>query len=249
MTELTEEVCPGLRVPGKSSVVQKTRDYRSIVILQASLIILGLTLSDFLSLFGPGRARTFIYLFFLLIGPFYMFSLLALLRDLSGKKWLYRTVFFLLIFIYLLAVLLENPVIKVISLQDRPPFLFLIHFSFLAVEILVIFTAVKDIFSFSELSSQKLWGSASIFMMIAISFASVYDLIIIARPDAFGRYISPGFSSYAESVYYSLKSLLKLESVYPDAIKLVHNIGAIEAVTGELFVALLIGNLLSKREI
>lgn len=243
MTELNSRRSSDLKTIPETKI---SGQYKRIVIIQAALLILGLTLSDFLSLFGTGKFRTFVYLFFLMIGPVYMFSLCRLLKNLTRRKWLHLTVSLLLLFVYLMVVLLENP-LKQLFTQQRSTVLFFAHIIFLLIEILIIFTVISDIFSFQESSRKKLWGAASLLMMIAISFASLYDLIIIVRPDALGRYIRPGFSSYAESVYYSLRSLLKLESVYPDAIHLVQNIGVIESVTGELFLALLIGSLFSGR--
>lgn len=82
--------------------------------------------------------------------------------------------------------------------------------------------------------------------MVALAFASLYDLIILINPYGYGYFIRAGFSSYSESIYYSINHLIKVSNALPNASILIKRIGILEAVTGELFVALFIGNLLSK---
>jgi hypothetical protein len=82
--------------------------------------------------------------------------------------------------------------------------------------------------------------------MMIMAFASVYDIINIVQPMSFGKELRVGFSSYSESVYYSIHSLIKLEDYFPNASRLMKNISIIETVWGDLFLALLVGNLLNK---
>lgn len=231
-----------------SLAAKKSNDYKYVVIFQAIVLILGLTLSDFLNFIQPGKFRSFIYALFLVFGVIYMFSLWNLLKDFTSNTWFLKIVFWLLVCAYIIALMVENPFIKIISQESRPPFLFFIHLILFSIEIVVIFLAIRDIFSGDHASQSKLWGSACIYLLIIFTFSSLYDLIVISNPDAFGKFLRAGFSSYSECVYYSLKSLLKMESIYSDTNRIVHNISVIQSLTGELFLALLVGNLLSKQE-
>lgn len=83
---------------------------------------------------------------------------------------------------------------------------------------------------------------------MAIAFASVYDLMNILRPDSFGEVLIPGFRSYAESMYFSLNSMVKLENRYSELKHYAKAVSVIQAVWNDLFVALLVGNILAKRK-
>ena len=65
------------------------------------------------------------------------------------------------------------------------------------IEITVISFAIRDIFSGEYLTVDKLWGSACIFLMIAISFGSLYDLICIVKPGSLGAPIELGLANYS----------------------------------------------------
>ena len=80
--------------------------------------------------------------------------------------------------------------------------------------------------------------------MIGIAFGSLYDIINIIQPGSFGEKINLGLESYSECIYYSMNVLGGLDTAYPNPTRLIRNIGVIEAVWGNLFIVLLIGNLL-----
>jgi hypothetical protein len=73
----------------------------------------------------------------------------------------------------------------------------------------------------------------------------LYHLINFVSPAAFGVVLPLGIPSYSESIYYSFNILGGTETVYPDPIRIIRNIGVIEAVWGNLFVVLIIGKLLT----
>jgi hypothetical protein len=107
----------------------------------------------------------------------------------------------------------------------------------------VIGFALRDIFSGEFMTSDKLWGAACIFIMIGISFGSLYDLISIARPGSLGENFELGLPNYSECVTYSFCTLGGIDpGLHP--VRLIRNISVLEAVWGGLYGMLIIGKLL-----
>jgi len=226
--------------------ISRSNDYKNLMIFQALLIVLGLTLSPMVAVFNLAKLRPILYILFLLSGGAYMLFLWNILRNFTEIKWLKQGALWLLITTIIFSIALENPIFKIISEQNRLPFLLFVHISLFLVELLLIIYSMRDIFSGNTLSTSRLWGSACLYLMIALAFASLYDIVTIFDPQSYGIKLRPGFPSYSESIYYSSNSLVKWNDTFPDSIKLIKNIRLIQAVLGELFIALLVGNLLNK---
>jgi hypothetical protein len=107
----------------------------------------------------------------------------------------------------------------------------------------VIAFAIRDIFSGGFFTSDKLWGAACIYLMIGISFGSLYDLISTALPGSLGIPIELGLPTYAECVSYSLGILGGVDAGLQPT-RLIRNIGILEAVWGSIYGMLIIGKLL-----
>jgi hypothetical protein len=223
---------------------EKQKDYRNIVIIQIIIIVSGLTLSEFIlsgSHTPAGKLVTTIFSFF---GALYAFLLWDLLRNFSHNKLLLNTMLVILCGIVIVGTLVEFPYYKILEVPDRQLYLLVIHSLLFPIEVTVIGFAIRDIFSGDFLTPDKLWGSACIFLMIGISFGSLYDLICIIRPGSLGKPIESGLPNYSECVNYSLSILGGMDPGYPDAAKLIRNISTLEAVWGNLFVVLIIGKLM-----
>ncbi len=229
-----------------TDISKKSAAYKNLMLFQTLLIVLGLVLSALLGLFPLGNLRPILYALFLFSGGAYILFLWNMLRNFTQNKWLRKGTLYLLLTTIVLSIALENPLVKVIGEQDRAPYLLFVHIVLFMVELLIISYSMKDIFSGNTLSASRLWGSASLYLMIALAFASLYDVVTIFNPYSFGVKLKPGFPSYSESIYYSINSLVKWNDTFPDSIKLVKNLRLIQAVFGELFIALLVGNLLNK---
>ena len=229
-----------------TTIVRKSSAYKNLMIFQTLLIVLGLILSPMVTVFNLGILRPLLYILFLASGGAYMLFLWNMLRNFTENKWLRQGTLWLLVTTIIFSIALENPVFKVVSENHRAPYLLFVHISLLLVEVLLISYSMKDIFSGNTLSASRLWGSASLYLMIALAFASLYDVVTIFDPYSYGMKLRPGFPSYSESIYYSINSLVKWNDTFPDSIKLIKNIRIMQAVLGELFIALLVGNLLNK---
>ncbi len=223
---------------------EKQKDYRNVVINQVVIIILGLTLSEFLlagSATPAGKLVTSIFSFF---GALYSFLLWELLRNFTNNKILIKTFLIVLLGIVVFGLLVEFPYYKIVVVPDHRLFLLVIHSLLFPIEITVISFAIRDIFSGEYLTVDKLWGSACIFLMIAISFGSLFDLICIMKPGSLGVPIELGLANYAECVTYSLSIVGGIDPSYSNVARIIRNISIMEAVWSNLFVVLIIGKLM-----
>jgi hypothetical protein len=147
---------------------------------------------------------------------------------------------------YALALLTVNPFISFFDEDARRPYLFFIHFVLFVIELIVIYFVILDMFSGEKLSPQKLWGAACVYLMIAICFGSLYDLIAIVQPSALGVPVRLGLESYTGCIHYSLAILGGQDPLFEQPIRLIRSIAVIEAVWANLFIVLLVGRLLAK---
>jgi hypothetical protein len=165
-----------------------------------------------------------------------------MMRNFTRNKVLVRSTLAVMITMFAVGSVVENPFVHFVE-QPRW-FLFFIHLALLVIEVLIISLAIRDIFTSQVMSVYSLWGAACVYLMIGISFGSLYDLINIAHPAAFGVEIQLGLDSYSESIYHSMCVIGGTTSVYSAPIKLVRNIGVIESVWSSLYLVLLIGRIL-----
>jgi hypothetical protein len=122
-------------------------------------------------------------------------------------------------------------------------YLLILHGFLFPIEVTVIGFAIRDLFSGGFFTSDKLWGAACIFLMIGISFGSLYDLISIAVPGSLGVPLELGLPNYAECVSYSFGILGGVDAGLQPS-RLIRNISIIEAVWGSIYGMLIIGKLL-----
>lgn len=223
---------------------EKQKDYRNVVILQVVIIVVGLVFSSLVDFSKNDFLAKSAITLFSFFGAVYAFLLWDLLKNFTRKKWLVGLVFFVLLIITVVGTLGEFPFYRFIDIPDRRTYLFGIHGLLFPIEITIIGFAIRDLFSGRVFTVSKLWGAACVYLMIGITFGSLYDLINIVHPAAFGVDVGLGIPSYTECIYYSFNILGGLDTAYPNPIPLVRNIGVIEAVWSNLYAILIIGKLL-----
>jgi hypothetical protein len=167
-----------------------------------------------------------------------------LLRNFTTQRWLINTYLGILVISIGTGILGEFPYYKIIEVSDRQSYLLVIHLLLFVIEVTVIGFAIRDIFTGDYLTPDKLWGAACIFLMIGISFGSLYDLLCIIRPGSLGEPVEMGLPSYSECVAHSMSILGGADPGHPNASKLIKNLSVIEAVWSNLFVVLIIGKLM-----
>ena len=222
---------------------EKQQDYRNVVITQIIIVTFGLTLSGpVLEDSSSGVSKLIITVFFG-FGTVYNFLMWDLLRNFTKSRILIVLIFIILIGMILFGMLTEFPYYKLLTI-DRRVTLLIIHGLLFPIEITIIGFAIRDIFMSQYFTPDKLWGSAAVFLMIGISFGSLYDLLCTINSGGLGATIELGFPTYSECVKYSFCILSGLDTGYPNTSRLIKNISVFEAVWGTLFSVLIIGKLL-----
>jgi hypothetical protein len=222
---------------------EKAKDYRNVVVIQIILVVAGLLLYEPLLEDSQSTMSKLLITLFSSFGAIYAFLLWDLLRNFTTNKILIVTILILLLGIVTAGVLVEFPYYQIVHVADRQTYLFLLHGILFPIEITVIGFAIRDMFSAGFITADKLWGAACVFLMVGISFGSLYDLISIARPGSLGVDLELGLPNYSECVTYSFSVLGGIDSDLKP-IKLIKNISIIESVWGVLYAMLIIGKLL-----
>jgi len=222
---------------------EKAKDYRNVVIIQVILVVLGLLLYEPLLEDSTSATSKLIITIFSSFGAIYSFLLWDLLRNFTDNKILILVILFLLLGIVTTGILVEFPYYHIFEIEDRQTYLLILHGILFPIEVTVIGFAIRDLFSAGFITSDKLWGAACVFLMVGISFGSLYDLISIARPGSLGVNIELGLPNYSECVTYSFSILGGIDSNLEPG-KLIKNISIIESVWGVLYAMLIIGKLL-----
>jgi hypothetical protein len=223
---------------------EKQKDYRNIVLIQIIIIVFGLTLSEFVLEGSKTPAAKLVISIYSVFGLTYSFLLWDLLRNFTTNKLLIRFYLVLLFGGIGIGILVEFPYYTILEVPDRRLVLLLVHVLLFITELIIISFAIRDIFSGEFLTPDKLWGSACVFLMIGISFGSLYDLICIIKPGSLNKALEMGWANYSECITYSLCILGGTDPGQPEASRLIRNIGVLEAVWSNLFVVLVIGKLM-----
>jgi hypothetical protein len=232
---------------GDALMNEKQRDFRNVVILQISIIVSALLLKDGLDLMGMENSYVFRDFFFLALGGFYVMVLWDMLRNFTQSAFIIYTLFVVIVGTYILTLVTVNPLYKLFATEsEQQPYLLFIHSILFLVEGTTIYFAILDIFTGNKMSQEKLWGSACIYLMIAISFGSLYDLINILKPGSMGTPLAMGLESYTACVAYSMSILGGQDPPFQNAVPLIKGIGIVESVWGNLFIVLLVGRLLGQ---
>lgn len=222
---------------------EKTKDYRNIVIIQVIIVSAGLILSEPVLNDSRSEVSKLIISIFSFFAAIYAFLQWDLLRNFTNNRVLIIGILIALSATIFTGILGEFPYYQIIEITNRQAYLLFLHGVLFPIELTVISFAVRDLFSGDYLTPDKLWGAACIFLMIGISFGSLYDLISIAVPGSLGATIELGFPNYAECVTYSFSILGGIDSgLHPS--RLIRNISILEAVWGGLYGMLIIGKLL-----
>lgn len=222
---------------------EKAKDYRNVVLIQIVIVVLGLILYEPLLEDSKSDISKIIISVFSFFGAVYAFLLWDLLRNFTDNKILIGVILTVLLGIVTAGILVEFPYYQILHVSDRQQYLFILHGVLFPIEVTVIGFAIRDMFSAGFLTSDKLWGAACVFLMVGISFGSLYDLISIARPGSLGSNIELGLPNYAECVSYSFSVLGGIDSDLKPT-RLIKNISVIESVWGTLYALLIIGKLL-----
>lgn len=218
-----------------------------LVITQLVLLTLGLTLGDVLYMLAGTAGFRYLVVLFLCLGAVYLYLVRRLLLHFYPHPAWRIVSLFLMLGVLFASFLAEYPGGGILPATLRPMVLTGIHSVMLGLECVLAFVLIREVFVGVLSLSDRLWATAAAYLCMAIAFGSLFDLIHLAYPRSFGFSVQSGFRSYAESIHFSLVSMVKMPEKYAGATNLLKAVALIQAVWNDLFVALLVGNILAKK--
>jgi hypothetical protein len=221
---------------------EKLKDYRNIVVIQVTVITILMTLEDLLAGIGLVDIQKWVYTLFIAFAGFYLLLLWDMMRNFTSNMLIVRGSLAWLMVLFVLGAMGENPFQRLLD-NPRPYYIF-IHTSLTIIQTYIITLSIRDIFSGSRVTSDKLWGSACVYLMVGFVFGDVFDILNLLSPGCFGVEIPVGFASYLGGVYFSYATLGGVDAGYEHLSRLVRNVSVIESLFGNLYLVFLIGRIL-----
>lgn len=233
---------------GLGSLLEKRKDYRNLLVVQALFISAVLFVQETLALLQWPFAGKVADSLVLTLGGIYLYILFDMLGNYTNSPVRKRIMLAVLITTYANAILFANPFFTILEGNALRTWLFGVHAGLFYVELTMLYYCIIDIFRDTTDTTNRLYGAACIYLMIGISFGSLYDVVNLAFPSSLGLAYGYGLPGYIRCLHYSFSVLSGLDTPYPDAIELVKNIGILESIYSNLYVVLVVGRLLSPSE-
>ena len=229
---------------GKELTDEKIRDFKRIVIAQTGIIFTLFLLAFFKSMPFPYHIEIAESLFLGCIG-LYAFFMWDTLRNYTTNKRVILINFIIINGVFLFGLVSTNPFIPMDPTPAYRIALAVIMGSLLTVEIFVIYFTILEFFKKDLGLGIKLWGAAALYLMIGLSFASVYEILCVIQPDCLGIDLPLRALAFMNRMNFSLMVLGGMEIPYePSAV--LYSVAMIEALWGQIFIVLIVGRLLVK---
>ena len=222
---------------------EKKKDYKNTVAIQIVVLAFALIADDGLRLLGS-ESRGFLFDgSFHLLGGLYLLALCDMIRNYTSSRWIIRGSYGLLGSAFCLMVAVH--LLFDFSQGIRQALLLIAYGLLAVVQFEVIGFAIRDLFRSRHHAADRLWGSACIYFMSGFAFASLFAVVLLLDPGAFGPQLGASAYIFFETIYLSFNALVGLDTSYPQAIRLVRNLSLIEGLWSQLYLVLLIGRLLT----
>jgi hypothetical protein len=229
---------------GKELTDEKIKDFKRIVLAQGVLIFCLFLLSFFEALAFPYHVEIAETIFISCLGV-YIFLLWDALRNYTTNRRIILVNFIVINGIFLLGAVGTNPFIPMAPTLPYRIFLMFVMTCLLTVEISVIYFTVLEFFKKDLGLTIKLWGAAALYLMIGISFASVYEIFCIVEMDCLGIDVPLHTIAFMKRMDFSLMVLSGMNTPFePNGV--LYALGMIEALWGQIFIVLIVGRLLVK---
>lgn len=228
---------------GKVLTDEKIRDFRRVVLAQAGLIFSVFLLSLLTYLDMPYHMEISETLFFAILG-LYCFCLWDMLRNYTSNRRIIRMNLFIIMGVFVMGFVGVNPFIPMAPTLSYRIFLAFVQLCLLTVESSVIYYTIREFFKKDLGLPIKLWGAAAIYLMIGFAFASIYEILCIIQLDCLGIDVPLRTVAFMKRVAYSMTILSGMDSPWTGASELLHAMGTIEALWGQIFIVLIVGRLL-----
>jgi hypothetical protein len=118
-----------------------------------------------------------------------------------------------------------------------------------AFDLWIVIAIFRRVFANARITSETIFGALCIYLLNGLSFASVYGLVADLQPSAF--FLSPGVNRHTvpdrfDFIYYSFGMMTQLGAAGITAVSdQARSISVIEAILGQLYLAVLISRLVS----
>jgi hypothetical protein len=224
---------------------EKLKDFKNVVYVQMALLLTTLLLKGLLDLFGiPNNNALTETLFFSVLG-IYVYLLWDMLRNYTRSKVLLLALLILIMGTFLFGVIFINPFFTLIEGTTFRIAAGIIMFTLLLVEISVMYFTVMEMFKRDLPVNERLLGATCIYLIMGISFGSVYEIIATINETSMLFDLPLGTLHFMKSISFSFLTLAGIDNPYTCS-ELVINISAIEAIWGNLFIVFVVGRLLYK---
>lgn len=222
--------------------------FKMTIISQFIMAFEALLIEDFIHIVVPPSegAKSFGEIVFLLTTIWYMYSLYKMVRCFNTNVKLVNGMYIALFTAFVIGATLASPGVEIFEDIVKRFILFGVQVTLYSSFCMIIYYTIIEIFGENSNMEERMWGSAAVFLMIVISFASVYDIVCLVYPNATGVLHEMRFHSYMMCVAYSLNVVGALDTSFPEAIPIIKDFSILEAVWSHLFGLLLVGRLLSK---
>jgi len=221
----------------------KTKNYRKVAIIEIVLIFLVLILGDIIVKLDFENPHTLVSAILLVPEAIYLIILFQLAQLLNPNQLQQRIIKVAVASIFILSFIALNPFFDATAIKIN--LLIGTHILLCSIECYIIGLGLRDIYAENLHISERLWGSVAVYLLIALGWASFYEVFLLLDHSALGIALEPGYQTYAESLYFSLCSLSGTGSGYPNPTHIIRNLALIESVWGVLFLVMLIGRLFS----
>lgn len=168
-----------------------------------------------------------------------------LIKDLTDIKFFQRLVLILLCLAVLSSIIASLNAFGGNTLFYRYVMVGSLMASILSFIILLYFM-LKDIFSEKHDVTYRLWGSASIYLLIGSVFGLTYSLLETILPNEFNINTPMDIFHVIPCYNFSYYTLAGIDSPFTDFSLLVKNISVMESIFSNLYIVLVVGRLLSK---
>lgn len=176
---------------------------------------------------------------------FYLYCI-QLLKMLGRRGLLIRTLQIYAVLGLIIGLSVANPFADLYSASQKQILFPLFHLSNLVVDLIFIFYILKDIFQSPETEMDHIWGAIIVYFLIILSFGEVFELILLLKDHGLlGKAYEIGYPSYIQALMFSQNSIAGVDTMYPDAHDFMKKIANLENISGNLFLTVILGRLLS----
>ncbi len=223
---------------------EKIRDFKRVVLAQLAILLSLFLLELFTWLAFPLALEISETLFFLAIGV-YAFLLWDMLRNYTSSRRIVMLNFIFIMGVFIAGFICVNPFWPMELSTPYRITLIIIQACLLTVECFVIWFTITEFFKRDLGLPIKLWGAAAIYMMIGMSFGSLYEILCIIQLDCLGTDIPLRTLAMMKRVGFSFMTLCGVDTPY-NMTPLLSSITTIEALFSEIFIVLIVGRFLVK---